>query len=301
MEYISDTTTVVCGEGELNMSQLSTLRGLYEGRRLDDAWALYESAPAEGPEWHLYGALVAYRTGNQFAARTAAEKGLAGDPTGSILGRLRFVAGEVNRTIGDNAEAKRQIAAFLCDVGQYPELQPIWEPLAYYNLGLTHYQRREYADAIACYQKAIGGLRREGLRDYLRLAIQNLSWTLCLVGDVPDAVRVLEEAEDLCETEEARWKQRVGFAWIALNERDFDNARELAEDIVKSDEAPNDVKALACYIAGRCYLESGYSEQANLMGIAALDLAAAVGDSRVINLATELRRACYERLHGTGA
>lgn len=277
------------------MGDTSVLRELYEARRLDEAWGEYERLRAEGPlgaDGHLYGALTARLLSDYPSARRCLERSEIAKPTGNTLGKLRLLTGNVLREIGDYSAAIGYYQAYIDGVGSYPETIPVCLGAAYYNLGLAYRSTKRLGDALSCYELACDEFRRNDFPDYLRQALQNIAWSCCLSGDLPRAEAALNEAEDLCKTDSARWHQRIGWALLESLTGTLHSSLKCCEEIVnRADSLPPSLVSHACWLAGRVALSLGQAEQASTMAQQAVEWSLRVkGDLRPMQDANSLRR-----------
>jgi len=276
------------------VDHLEVLRTLYEERRLYEARAEYGRLCAtrgDSAYLHLLGALVAWRQSELREARQIAERSLSASPSGSVLGKIRFTYGVILREIGDTA-AIHTLTAFIDGVWEYPELAPLMLGAGYYNLGLAYRTQGSLPNAVEAYGKAIGEFRHEGMKDHLRMALQNLAWAYCLLGDGHRSREALDEANPLCTTDHARWQQRIGTAFQAAVCGDGVRAMELCEEITQDPNGPpHDVRSHAYWLAGRTALNLGIVAQAESLARQALDVAVwAKNDNRCFGDASELLR-----------
>lgn len=276
------------------MVDINTLRELYDARRLDEAWGEYVRLHSDGPlgaEGHLLGGLTARLLGDLRGARRALERGLDSAPSGRILGQLRMTLGATLREIGETTAPIEMLELFLAGMDQYPELRHVATGAGHYNLALAYRCARRFDDAKKAYEVAIREFSSENMRDYLRQTLQNLAWLCCMTGDIARADETLNEADGLCDTEQARWQQRISTAFLLFASGEKTHALERCESIIKADEsAPAAVISSACWIAGRAAVELGQLEQAQVMADQALTWALkAKEDARPMQDASALR------------
>lgn len=282
------------------------LRERYEERMLDLAWLEYQRLEAAGtatPADHFYGALTARLNSDLFKARLALEKGLQAQPEGAVLGQLRLTLGAVLREIGEYRGAIEAFEAFLVDLPQYPELEPVAAGHAYYNLGLAFRQAKEPDRAIASYERAAVECRRNDMPELLRTTLQNLAWASCMAGNAGRAAAALDEAEPLCRGGEAWAHQKVGRAFLESVAGDPRQALDLCQQLLQDRTVSEEVRSQACWVAGRVSLSGGQVEAAESLARQAQTWAAELrGDSRCLRDAAELlRQVMMIKLQQTGA
>lgn len=283
------------------MQQIDSLRQLYESRRLVEAWQEYQNLLEAGtadPEVHLLGALTARRLPNPDPreARRALERAEAANPGGVTLGKVLLSLGTLLREIGDVSAAIHYLQQFIAGIAEYPELRSVCFGVAHYNLGLAFRCARRYSDALQVYEIAASEFRQNDFPDYLRQSLQNKAWLHCLVGDVQAAEAALAEAENLCDTETARWQQRIGWAYLEAVTGERTSALTRCESIIAAEStAPPEVVSHAYWVAGQVALTLGQIEQAGLMADQAVSWSLKVThDVRPMQDASALRREIYQ-------
>lgn len=287
------------------VQQFETLQELYEARRLDEAWQEYQRLLEVGPadaEVHLLGALTArfLPAPNFQEARRALERAEAAGPAGVTLGKVRLIMGNLLREIGDTSAAIDCYEAFLDGIGDYPSLRSVCIGVAHNNLGSTYRCARRYEDALRSYQTACEEFRQNDFPEYLRQCLQNMAWLLCLMGNAQPAEAALVEAEDLCRTDEARWHQRIGWAYLETIVGEYTSALNRCEGIIKAEAvAPPEIVSHAFWVAGQVALTLRQFEQAELMAGQAVSWSLRVKDDvRPMQDANSLRREIYQaRVH----
>lgn len=287
---------------------IESLRTAFEQGRLEEAWSDYRQIHASGEaaaECHYYGGRIALQRNDLFEAKSIFLRGLSASPSGSLLGQLRVALAEVERRIGEVDEAVAHLQSFLDDLGEYTDLGALWQGAALYNLALTLRQAGRHEESRGAYRQAIQVFRRENLREPLRRALQNLAWVACMQGDAKEARQALDEADHLCQGEEARWRQRLGRSYLLATVGEYSMAMDLCGAIVRAEgQVPSDVRSHACWIAGNQALRSGRYDLALAMAERALQYAAqSAKENRVLHDAAELFKAvrAHLTLTGTGA
>jgi tetratricopeptide (TPR) repeat protein len=279
------------------VQQRSHLQHLWEQRRLSEAREEYQRLLAAGmtdAETHLLGALVArFQPAPDYRqARLALERAAAAQPTGVTLGKVQLAMGNLLREIGETGAAIEYYESFISEIAAYPDLKPVCLGAAYYNLGLALRCVRRYDEALLAYETACREFRENDFPDYLRQCLQNMAWLHCLMGDVRLAESALVEAEDLCDSAEARWQQQVGWAYLEAVSGERSNALTRCDRIIKAEsEAPPVVVSHAYWVAGQVALTLGQIEQASMLADQAISWSIRVqNDVRPMHDANRLRR-----------
>lgn len=285
------------------MGDATRLRELYEARRLDEARELYCKMLTEGPvttEDHLWGGMATWRMGDTRGARRAFELGWADEPIGMVRGQLCMMLGVVLREIGETCAAVDYLERFLGGMDTYPELRTVATGSGHYNLAMAYKGARRYQESITAYEVAIAEFRREGMTDYLRRALQNYAWVLCIMGDAQRAEISLTDAEELITDNQGRWQQELGWAFAeAVAGRKSEALTRCGKITANEWAPPMNVVSHAYWVAGRVTLDMGQIDAAEVMQKAALEWALkADSDSRCLQDANDLQRSIYEaRLH----
>jgi tetratricopeptide (TPR) repeat protein len=288
------------------MASIQSLRTAFEQGRLNEAWSFYCQMHASGEassESHYYGGRVALQRNDLFEAKSVFLRGLSASPSGPLLGQIRVALAEVERRIGEVDEAVARLQSFLDDLGEYADLGALWQGAALYNLALTLRQAGRHEESRGAYRQAIAVFRQENLREPLRRALQNLAWVACMQGDAAEARQALDEADYLCQGEEARWRQRLGRSFLLATLGEDSKAMDLCGAIVRAEgQVPSDVRSHACWIAGIQALRTGRYDVALAMAEQALHYAAqSAKENRVLHDAAELFNAVRSHLKLTGA
>lgn len=279
------------------VQQNDHLRQLWEQRRLNEAWAEYQrllAASLADAESHLLGALTArFQPSPDYRqARQALERAEACHPSGITLGKMRLAMGNLLREVGETTAAIECFVAFINEIDSYPELKPVCLGVAHYNLGLALRCARRYDDALLAYETGCREFRANDFPDYLRQCLQNLAWLHCLLGNVQLAESALVEAEDLCNSAEARWQQQIGWAYLEAISGERSNALARCDRIIKAEaEAPPVVVSHAYWVAGQVALTLGQIDQASMLADQAISWSIRVQDDvRPMHDANRLRR-----------
>lgn len=288
------------------MASIQSLRTAFEQGKLEEAWLEYRQLHAAGEttaETHYMGGRVALLRNDLFEAKSVFLRGLSASPSGPLLGQIRVALAEVERRIGEVDEAVAHLQLFLDDMGAYTDLGALWQGAALYNLGLTLRQAGRHEESRGAYRQAIEVFRRENLREPLRRALQNLAWVSCMQGDAEEARQALDEADHLCQGEEARWRQRLGRSFLLATLGQYSKALDLCGAIVRAEgQIPADVRSHACWIAGNQALRTKRYDLALAMAEQALHYAAQSGkENRVLHDAAELFKAVRSHLTPTGS
>lgn len=264
------------------------LRTLYSDGKFAEAWGLYSANSAlDIAEFHLYGALAAWRQNQHWQAKRAVEMALALPSEGGVLGRIRFVAGSLYREIGDYADALHFLLALIEDWNQYPEERVILEGAAWHNLALTRYSRREFEESVICNRQAARVFLQWGnVSDYAK-AQRNAAWSLCFMGDGEMAAKLLQEVEQKTAGDDDMAHQTLGWAFVALVLGKNDSCLELVEELMTATAIHPDVMVQAHWLAGHAHLAKGDVEEARRLARQAQDIALDAGDAR---LTTDVQR-----------
>lgn len=215
------------------------------------------------------------------------------EPQGEWLARARLLAGVVARELGDTHMALTYLHGLMSGWDMYPDSKPLMEGACLYNLALVRMQRREPHEAIRLYEQAEAAFRAQGMDDYLRQALQNRAWALCGLGDAEGAREALAEAEPVAKSQEAKWQQEVGWAYLALVDGDLDSVLELGRSIPP--EAPALIQAQVSWLAGRAFFRMGDLVAAERFADLAIQWGQESKDTRRINDGTELLRECRQQ------
>lgn len=271
------------------MSVIDGLRELYEARRLDEAWAEFERLLVGDPtdaEVYLYGALTAWRMGRPRDGRTAVLRGDKLKLTGTIALRLRFISGVLAREAGDTVLALEEFDRCLDILAGCPDLASVFRGSILYNqaLALQHVRGR-LADSLSVYRMAIAEFRAQGMRDYLRQALQNAAWVATDLGDYGVALELLSEAGPLCETDEANWVQQVGLAHLHSRDGHPEIAAQFCETLLRAEGVSVATRSLAATVAAETLLSQGLLTEAAQTGALAVELALQTLDDRCLSAA----------------
>lgn len=282
------------------MGDLQALKAAFSERRLDDAWALYRQLDATDgacAEGHLVGARVAMAREDLLAGRYAIEKAAAESSTGALLGQIRYTRGLILQLLGDVQAAIEQMQACINGVNEYPTLGPVMLGPAWNNLGLLLRQSKRYQEAIDAYTTACGICRTESLPTYLCMALHNLAWTACMMGDRTRAQFALDESEPLATTATLKWHQKITQAYLsALGDLDDQrHAMELCQSLISQPDAPIDIRSHACWVAGQVAMKLGQLEAAEDLAKQAVHHASQDrSESRCLRDAADLLRSIRE-------
>jgi len=278
------------------LGERSVLVELYAQRKFDEGWAQYRSLKATGETGaaeHLAGARCARGRGDLFAARWAIGLAQEANPTGSLLGQIRFTHGLILREIGEFNSAVQCFMACIQGMWEYPELAPVMEGPAYYNLGLAYRQTRRYTEARQAYEEAAARFRPEHMTESLCMTLHNLAWVACLVNDPSTARTALAESQPLCGTEEFRIHQTIGEAFLASlgDETDRHRAIEICDGLTKGGHVPDQVRSHAYWLAGKVALGLGQHDLAESLARHGLEWGTkAQDDNRCLHDAADLLR-----------
>lgn len=284
-------------------------QALIDGARAR-AWGIYAAmcldADAEpmDAETHYLGGRAAVETRNLHAARRALEHALAAGATGTMLGKVRVVLGEVLRRLGELNLAQKQLESFLQNSADYPALEPVWRAIAWRDLGLVYRQQRHLDDALTCFRAAADEARAANLDGVLGRALRNAAWICCLLDDPDSASVALDEAAGLYESQADRWDQHLGRAHEAAARGDAVKLSKLCSEIFSAaesavDRPPVNVLSHAACLVGREALRQGDLAVTETMAQRAVDWGAQYhDDSRPLidgaNLLREVRLRRHE-------
>lgn len=284
------------------VQQSSHLQQLWEQRRVNEACEEYQrllAADLADAEAHLLGALAArfLSTPDYRQARLALERAEASHPTGVTLGKVRLAMGNLLREIGETTASIACYLAFIDDIHIYPTLKPVCLGVAHYNLGLALRCARRYDEALQAYETACREFRENDFPDYLRQCLQNMAWLHCLMGNIPQSEAALVEAEDLCDSAEARWQQQVGWAYLEAVSGERSSALTRCDRIIRAEsEAPPEVVSHAYWVAGQVALTLGQIDQASMLANQAISWSFRVKDDvRPMHDANRLQRDINQR------
>ncbi|MFZ5814556.1 MAG: tetratricopeptide repeat protein [Bacillota bacterium] len=267
-------------------------QALLDGRHAE-AWRIYDQlreAGEPGPETHLLGGRAALARGDLHGARTALERALEAGAAGEARGQALLVLGDVRRRLGEPIPAAATLEEFLAGMdAEYPELGRHWRAAGLYNLGLTYRQLHRLEEAVAAYREAAAESGLEALTDLQARSLWNLAWVLTLQGDTQRAREALAESEQIRRDEWARWHQLIGWAFIEAVEGRTARVSELTGRILRSETAPADVRAHACWLLGREALRMGDVQAAiNLADGGMAEALNDLGDNRAYRDSVEL-------------
>lgn len=270
------------------MVNVDRVEQLYQDGHYQEAWWAYSALAARGDRserMYLFGALAARALGRLHSAIHVLEQGM-GVVLGDGRGRLRFGHAVQLMDAGRLDAASEAFHRWITDLPEYPALEPVYLGLAYYHLGLICRQQEQFAASVQHYAAACEHLRRHNQRESLKLALQNVAWVACLLGDEGMASAALDEALPLCDTPGAHWHQQIGQAFLLAVARYGDRrmAMTLCEEIIdyKGDDLPMAVRSHAYWLAGRVALELNLRDTARAMAEQALVSALGLGDERCL-------------------
>lgn len=275
------------------MGNIQALKTLYEAREYGQAWQLYLGDEySDDAEWQLVGAQVAWGMRDLFRARMIIENRCVPltEEVPSIRVRALISAGVICRELGDTAMATEYLQQ---GVG-HPEASEIMQGYGLYNLALVHYQRRDYEMAESCDAEAMEWFHKHEITDMFRRAAQNRAWALCRTGRANEAGVILDECEELCTSQEARWHQVISRAAVAVGLGRWDDATDYCKRLTDL-RVPPDIQGQAAWLAGRVRLAFGDVDGAIALANTAMYWGIEVRDSRLCNDASELKRECISR------
>lgn len=237
-------------------------------------------------------------------ARVLIERAAEIGTTGSDLARTRLLAGVIYREIGDWNLALRHLTNLTANWSDYPDEKPLLEGPALYNLALVHYQRRNLTAAVAGFEQAIAEFRREGMKTYQRMAMQNLAWVYCELGQSDEAAALMDaiRVEHLIDSGDgdANAKQHLIAAYCSFLDGDYISAIKVTDKLVMA-QTPDDVRAYAYWIAGRVAVAIEDLPGAELLAASALEAAAKTADVKCMSDVSRLRVLIAKAKGGVGA
>lgn len=251
------------------------------------------AAGEAGPDADLIGAQAADALGDLFAARTAITRAADAKPSGQLLAQVLMTRGVILLELGEAMAAVEDFRRCLELLAELPILGPVMTGVAWFNLGRALRETKDHAGAVAAYQRAAALFRAESMETYLCMALHNVAWALCFLGDASGAESALGDARPLCRSESLRWHQLVGEAFAASlgAPEERRHALSLCGRIIGESSAPGDVRSHACWVAGRAGLALGLLDEALAMAQEAVGLAIeARGSNRCLTDAAELLR-----------
>ncbi|HEY3368224.1 MAG TPA: tetratricopeptide repeat protein [Symbiobacteriaceae bacterium] len=259
----------------------------------------WESALAAGKAYY-YGAMAHYRLDHLMPAIALIAKALEEihvTSDWSIIGRIRYQAGEVYRRAGHISEALHWTQLFLADADHYPEHEG-FRGAAHYNLGLSFRQARDTSNSIANYEEAVRVLRETGKTSWMIRAMENLSWVLCEDGRFEKAAEYLSQIEtaltavdDSAESRELRLSYLLNQAYLSLRTGRVGVANDLCHEVVADGSGASIAhQALAMWIAAECAISMQKPENARTLLALASQYAMQSADARLMNCLSDTRR-----------
>lgn len=240
----------------------------------------------------LIEARAAWERKEIFAAAAHIEAALALELKGALLAHVRITAGVVYRELGDTAQAITHLLALMEGWDNYPEVRPVLEGYAWYNLALAYRQRYDYVHAVEAYRKAIHEFVREGMRRLELQSRHNLAWVHCLCEDPDKADEQLTKAESIVREKEERWHQRLGWARVCLTRgyavETVQHIEALRRDL--NEDLPAEVLSQAYVLSGCAALLAGFFDEAEQCANMAQRFAVECKEPRLMNDACKLRR-----------
>lgn len=253
-------------------------------------------APSLRAQVYLVGVRAAAGLREIYSAVKLAEKAVEAAELGSNwedIGNARLYSAQIYRELGDTAQALRFFRLFFQYLDRYPSLQSKTAQ-AYYNLGLTHQQRREYAEALEAYKLAAEDFEKLSQPAYLLASLQNSAWVMLLQARPSEAEPFLAQAEALCaqlEHPEYQVSQLVLEALYARQTNTPDRAMALCEEIFQPGRlAGENHLAAAAWVMADLTLEADRMHEASIFADLALNHALKAKDPHLMNLASEVKQ-----------
>lgn len=246
---------------------------------------------------YLVGARAALGLREVYAAAKMAEKAVEAAELGSNweeIGSARLLSAIIYRELGDTALAVRFFRLFFDYLDRYPELEAKTAH-AYYNLGLTYQQRREYAEALAAYERAVRDFERIGHAGGVIASLQNSAWVMLLEGRPSPAAPLLRQSELLCaDSGETEYQvtQLVVEAFYAWHTGDHHTATALCEEVFqpRREGVEDHHRSAAAWIMANLTLEADRLHEAGIFADWAMNYALQAKEPHYMNLACEIRQ-----------
>lgn len=263
---------------------IEQLTALYEQGRISDAWRVYLEMPHKDSTAHAWGARIAMRLGQPHACRTAAELSLSDGAAGVDRAIALHLSGEANRMIGDCRMARERMLDCLKVLDDLPEMSDVLKGPTLNNLSLAYWAGGYPQEAIQRVTQAVAEFRLQHMDEYLRVALHNLAWYETETGEHTAAEVALAEAEPLCTTDDARWRQLTAWAFLHLRSGDLMQATAALETVLdawdEGEPVAQDIAAWATAIGAEIGLAQGQTGTALQIAYAAYDLARKSEDHR---------------------
>jgi tetratricopeptide (TPR) repeat protein len=240
-----------------------------------------------------------------YAAAKLAEKAVEAAELGTDwedIGNARLHSGIIYREIGDTVQALRFFHIFFDHLDRYPTLQSK-KGHAYYNLALTHQQRREYPEALESYRLAAEHFEIEGLHSAMLSSLQNSAWVLLLQSQPTEAEPLLARAAFLTaqlEIAEYQASQLMVEALYALRRGDPDRAMALCEEVFQNGREGVGANhlAAAAWIMSEVSLGGGRLHEAGIFADLAVRHALQAKEPQLMNLASDVKQRVTLRKNG---
>ncbi|HYF94135.1 MAG TPA: tetratricopeptide repeat protein [Symbiobacteriaceae bacterium] len=210
------------------------------------------------------------------------------------IGNARLHSALIYREVGDTAQAMRFFQLFFQHLDYYPSLQSKTAH-AYYNMGLTHQQRREYPEALNCYRLAAEHFGLIGSQAGVLASLQNSAWVMLVQGRPYDAEPFITQSESLAATLEIAEYQVTQLVVNALYERQMrrpERTIALCEEVFQSRRqgATSRHRAEAAWIMADLMLEADRIHEAGIFADWAVTHALEVKDPHLMNLASDAKK-----------
>gem|GEM_PF-3975093 len=245
----------------------------------------------------LLGSQVAMTTRDAYLAWTFAQRalGLAQEcEAEEIEGRALFAIGAARLAIGDYAETRIFLRQFLDGLGdRWPQLEDEFAARAYGNLAMAFAGQKLFPDALAAYTSCLTRLERAGNHPGQVMAHHQMSWVLLQMGAHEEAKEHLDRASSLGPIPENLLPYHQSHQSLYhLYSGEFSTAMEQAVELldVSRPDVPTSLRAVACFVAGKCALHQRNLDMAQWFANQALEFATQDGLSSLLNLVSGLRR-----------
>lgn len=272
------------------MVDVSLLSATYEAGQYAEVWALYrENWQSADAECHYWAALSAWRLHKPAKGRDVAKRGLSKRPKGDTLLKLRYVYGICARETGDVIIAVEQFDEVLKLLEKRSSpLASVFKGPALYNKALALWQTggHRHLEAVAVYGHALAEFG-DDYPEFRRMTLQNSAWALVAVGDYREAATMLDLAEPLCDTDNARAVQKVTRAYRFAMTGEVLEAHGICEQLLADERVGADIKCLAAGVCAHILIGQGDLKHAELAAKHAYDLGLAVFDQRCLRFAID--------------
>lgn len=252
--------------------------------------------PSLRAQVYIIGVRAAAGLQEVYSATKMAEKAVEAAELGDNwedIGNARLHSALIYRELGDTAQALRFFHLFFQHLDRYPTLQKRTAH-AYYNLALTHQQRREYGQALEAYRLAAEDFTVLGYEAGKLASLQNSAWVCLLQGQPHNAEPYIAQAEALSARLQQPEYQATQLVVEALHARliqEPDRAMALCEEIFQPGRqgVTQHHLAEAAWIMANITLEAARLHEATIFADLAVSHALQAKDPHLMNLASEVK------------